>query len=118
MMQFVWLYVRAWVWAQLPGWPRFAPALAGWLILALACGLSRHFNQELWPHTPGANWWAGTGLALAGAASGWLVLQGLWRWALAWLSGGSSWRWVLVLLAGPVLGLGLLAGGLVLLLVW
>ena len=50
--------------------------------------------------------------------AGWLVLQGLWQWALAWLNGGSSWRWALVLLAGPVLGLGLLAGGLVLLLVW
>lgn len=106
MRQFLWLYLRAWVWARLPGWPRLSAARWGWLALGAVGAASLAWQQEIWPHTPGAALCAGAGLGLAGLGSGALVLRGLWHWLWAWVQG---WRG-----PGRVLGLAvlLLAGAL------
>lgn len=108
MRQLLWLYVRAWLWAQwtrLPGWPRVPGALWGWLALGTLCGASLAFSAELWPHTPQASTGAWLGLVLAGTACGWLQLRGLWHWFDALGRQYVGWRRVLWV------GLLVLAGG-------
>ncbi|NML64700.1 hypothetical protein HHL22_05725 [Hymenobacter sp. RP-2-7] len=111
MRQLLWLYLRAWLWAQwmrLPDWPRVPRAFWAWLGLGALCVLSLVFSAEIWPHTPQADTCAGLGLALAGGACGWLVLRGLWRWLGALGRQYAGWRRVLWV------GLLLLGGGAVL----
>ncbi|MGI4832082.1 MAG: hypothetical protein ACRYFK_01335 [Janthinobacterium lividum] len=111
MRQFLWLYIRAWAWARLPAWPRVSRAFGAWLGLGVLCALSLVFSAEIWPHTPQATTCAGLGLALAGAACGWLVLRGLWQWLGALGRPYAGWRralWVgLLLLGGGVVLAGL-----------
>lgn len=110
MRQLLGLWLRAWVWVpRLLGWPRFVPALWGWLGLGAGCAASLAWRHELWPHTPGAASWAGVGLAAAAVASATLVGWGLGRWLLATVP---HWQGL-----ARVLGVaGLLAGGLLALL--
>lgn len=116
MRQLLWLYVRAWVWAQwaqLPGWPRVPRAWWGWLGLGALCGASLLWPAEIWPHTPAAATYAAVGLGLAGAGSGWLGLPAGWRWLGALGRQYAGWRralWVGLLLLGGAMGLLGLAG--------
>jgi len=121
MRQFLWLYIRAWVWARLSAWPRIAWAFWAWLGLGVLCALSLVFDAEIWPHTPAAATYAALGLVLAGIASGWLLLRSLWQWLDALGRQYAGWRralWVALLVLGGGVALAGLAGVVALGMLW